>query len=196
MIFINKINFLRFAPYEKRIAYAPSIGGKIEDYNRSIFKKYINGIKYLSVREILGAKEIKKLTGRDAVVALDPTLLVENSFWREREILPSAKEDFMLCYFLNEPSELAVKHIKYLSEKYKLPIKLLPYKNKLTKFLPVVKICEPSPFEFIGYFSAAKFVCTDSFHGLCFSLSYNKIFLPITGNIPIHTRKLLVLIRF
>lgn len=167
--------FLRFAPRHKRIAYAPSFGGTIAYYNKTRYKKYINEIPYLSIRELLGAAEIKSLTGRDAVVALDPTLLVENEFWKERAILPDTNEDYILCYFLNEPSPLAIKHIEHLTNKYNYKIKLIPYSNTLCEKFDV-EVCEPSPFEFLGYFDKAKFVCTDSFHGVAFSLSYNKDF--------------------
>jgi hypothetical protein len=175
MFIINKVTFLRFAPQHKRIAYAPSFGGTIAYYNKVRYKKYINEIPYLSIREILGAAEIKSLNGRSALVALDPTLLVENEFWKERAILPETKEDYILCYFLNEPSPIAVKHIEYLKNKYNCKIKLIPYTNKLSENFDV-EVCEPSPFEFLGYFDKAKFVCTDSFHGVAFSLSYNKDF--------------------
>lgn len=167
--------FLRFSPKHKRIAYAPSFGGTIEHYNKKVYKKYINEIPYLSIRELQGADEIKALTNREAVVALDPTLLVTNEFWQERAILPDTKEDYILCYFLNEPSPLAIKHIAYLVEKYNCKIKLIPYANKIAEKF-IVEVCEPSPFEFLGYVDKAKFVCTDSFHGVAFSISYNKDF--------------------
>lgn len=175
MVLINKNSFLRFAPRHKRISFSPSIGGRIEKFNVRIFRKYISEIPYLSIRELHGADEIKTLIGRKAKVTLDPTLLVKNEFWRERALLPETKDDYILCYFLNKPSAIAIKHIAYLASKYNYKVKLIPYENELINYLGA-EVCEPGPFGFLGYFQKAKFVCTDSYHGVAFSISYNKNF--------------------
>lgn len=40
------------------------------------FKKYVNKIRFLSVREEKGAEIIKSITSREAKVVLDPSLLI------------------------------------------------------------------------------------------------------------------------
>jgi len=72
---LGEVNFLRFAEEHKRIAYAPSFGSDtVPDYNRKRLAKYLREIPHLSVREQSGVKIIKELTGRDAVLVLDPVL--------------------------------------------------------------------------------------------------------------------------
>jgi hypothetical protein len=66
----------------KRIAYAPSFGvSEIADEHKENYKEWISGIHKLSVREDDGAKIIKDLTGRDAPVLVDPTLLLTKEKW-------------------------------------------------------------------------------------------------------------------
>lgn len=74
--------YLRFAPKEKRVAYAPSLGRNyIPNYNKRTLKRYIADIPCVSVREDEGRRLIKELTGRDAKVVADPTLLMRSHEW-------------------------------------------------------------------------------------------------------------------
>lgn len=56
----------------------------------------------LSVREDAGAKIIKDLTGRDAPVLVDPTLLLTKEKWLfiAKEADNKPKKKYMLTYFL------------------------------------------------------------------------------------------------
>ncbi|NMA75366.1 MAG: polysaccharide pyruvyl transferase family protein, partial [Bacteroidales bacterium] len=66
--------FLDFAPKEKRISYAASFGVATlpEEYKEN-YREFIINILHLSVREEAAAKIIKDLTGKDALVHVDPT---------------------------------------------------------------------------------------------------------------------------
>lgn len=60
---INPLYYLTFIDEKKRIAYAPSIGyNQIPTKIIDIFKKYVNEIIFLSVREKHGAVLIKEAT--------------------------------------------------------------------------------------------------------------------------------------
>ena len=51
-LYPDPMMYLRFAPKEKRVAYAPSLGRNyIPNYNRRILKKYISDVPCVSVRE-------------------------------------------------------------------------------------------------------------------------------------------------
>ena len=55
--------FLTFAPKQKRISYAASIGvSEIPDDKKDQFKKWLNGMNYISVREQAGADIVYELT--------------------------------------------------------------------------------------------------------------------------------------
>lgn len=82
----SSINFLQFAPKEKRITISPSFGiNKIPKELQDDYGKWIASIPYLSVREEQGAKIIKELSGKRAKVLCDPTMAVPQNKWIEIE---------------------------------------------------------------------------------------------------------------
>lgn len=61
--------FLKFAPREKRIAYAASIAiPSIPKNKEQFFRDSLNEMKTISMREKAGAELVKKLTGREVLV--------------------------------------------------------------------------------------------------------------------------------
>ena len=171
--FNSEIDFLTFAEPEQRIAYAPSFGideipkEKVEEY-----KKLINGIRCLSVREKSGAKIIKTLTGREAEVLIDPTLMLTKKEWLRISSKPkiNLNEKYMLIYFLGVLNEETKEDIKNISQKNGLKIiNLLDVSNKESSFF--------NPKEFIYLINNAELMCTDSFHGVAFSILMNTNFL-------------------
>ena len=76
------IDFLDFVGESHRIAYAASFGvEQVPGFLRSRYRAWLQGIPHLSVRESAGRRIVADLTGRDARVVLDPTLLVDRAVW-------------------------------------------------------------------------------------------------------------------
>ena len=172
--------YLRFSPYEKRIAYAPSLGRDyIPDYNVKQMRKYIKDIPNVSVREYTGKKLIKELTGRDVPVVVDPTLLLTRERWDEIKVKPDITKGYILCYFLSTPTkETQLKLLNYITKLDKTVIAL----NSRLEYLErnvVISYPDCGPREFIGYISDADCVLTDSYHGMLFSIIYQKQFWSI-----------------
>lgn len=158
--------FLTFTDYEKSIAFAPSLG--VSNFPNEMKKSYIewiSKIKYLSVREKAGRDIIKQLTGRDALVLVDPTLLLSKEEWLEISSRPACKprKKYILTYFLgNRPKEDVDKIIK-IAQNNGMEIFDLLDVNSVKKY-------SISPSEFIDLINDASLVCTDSFHGTIFSM--------------------------
>ena len=116
-LYPDPMMYLRFAPKGKRVAYAPSLGRNyIPNYNKKILKKYISDVPCLSVREDEGRRLIKELTGRDALVVADPTLLLSSRDWDSLKIEIETPGNYVLCYFLDTPSDDVKTNIcKYAS---------------------------------------------------------------------------------
>ncbi len=169
--------FLKFAPQQQRVAYAPSLGlSEIPGHARDWMKEQILDIPYLSIREKEGADEIKALTGRTAQVVLDPTLLLDIKTWNSisEEDSNITSKEYLLCYILESDNyirETAKAIAKYLD----LVIVALPVnKHDIMDSNPdIIKAYNTGPAEFVGLFKNAAFVCTDSFHGTVFSIIYN-----------------------
>ena len=78
----KEYEFLTFVPKEKRLSFAASIGvATIPEEAIWYFKKNLSDMKYISVREERAAEIVKELTGRDADITLDPTLLLDKADW-------------------------------------------------------------------------------------------------------------------
>lgn len=173
----NSKYFLDFVQDEnKMISYAPSIGlPVIEDkYVRHLMKQYIGRFKHLSVREEQGKYLIQELCGKEAIVVLDPTLLLTTNEWNNMTSYKIESDPYILCYFLGTNSQ-SWRHINILSKKTGLSVKIIPIFNRDFK-RGYEAVSGVGPAEFLGLIRDATFVCTDSLHGTIFSILYRKPF--------------------
>lgn len=175
---INPFYYLDFFEESRRISYAPSIGyNYISDSLHEQFKEYILKINYLSIRERKGAEIIKSITGRDAKVVLDPSLLLDKKEWldkteyKKRKLSP--KENYILLYILGD-NEDHVNYAKKLSSY--TGYKLIALETKYGK-INDLEIVNGDPFDFIDLLSNASYILTDSFHGVAFSINFEKQFI-------------------
>lgn len=173
---VEPLNYLTFISNNKRIAYAPSIGyNKIPDSIRDVFKQYVSEIRFLSVREQQGAKIIKEITGRDAEVVLDPSLLMTKEQWGA-EIKQTKGVDirgeYIFCYFLGRNSDYA-EYANKLAEYTGYPV--ITLESKRNKMHGVAKKIA-DPLDFLYLMNNAAYILTDSFHGTAFSINLGKQF--------------------
>ena len=173
---------LMFVPDEiNKISYSASFGvAQIPFYQRRRTKAYLSRIDHLSVREQAGAKIIKELTGRDAEVILDPTMIIDRSVWDEN--IPDktiVDGDYIFCYFLgNNPDQR--EEVRKLAKEKNMKIVVLRH---LDEYIPEdenfgdIAPYDVGPAEFVNLIRHAKYVCTDSFHGSVFSIIYHKQFI-------------------
>lgn len=174
-LYVDSLYYLRFAPQYKRVALSPSFGRDfIADYNKEKMRKWIIDYPYLSVREDSGVKLIKELTGRDAMHLLDPTLIINSEEWKSILCIEDKPNDYILAYFLDEPSDYAKKCLKKLKEKLDCKILAIPYKFEYMDYSD--SIIAAGPKEFVELVANAKVVCTDSFHGTVFAINMHTPF--------------------
>ena len=176
-LYPDPMMYLRFAPRNKRIAYAPSLGRDyVPSYNRETIISYINDIDCVSIREDVGKNLIKELTGRDVPVVADPTLLMRPEEWDALKTKIQLPEHYVLCYFLDEPSNEVKTAIRgYVSDNKKTIVALGHFE---CNDLPQETVIHPSagPCEFLTIISNADMVITDSYHGMLFAINYHKKF--------------------
>ena len=164
--------FLGFAPRRKRIAWCASFGcDNITDKNVIC---NLNKIYSFSVREEAGAKIIKDLTGRDATVLVDPTMLLTQEEWRKVSKKPiGAKEGYILTYFLSPKCDEAKAKLEE-NRGDKEVYELLNSDDKVAG--------TAGPSEFLWLFDHADLILTDSFHACVFSFLFNKPFIVYDRN--------------
>lgn len=167
----KNIRFLKFASKEKRIAYAASIAiPEIPKDKEQFFKDSLNEMKSISMREKAGADLVKKLTGREVPVVVDPTILLTKEEWQKIEMVPEwyNVEKYILTYFLGNPSPV----IENIAKKNNWKIYNLMDKDNLDLYTSRVE-------EFIYLVNHAQLVATDSFHASVFSILMNTPFLVV-----------------
>jgi len=168
--------YLNFVNDNKcKIAYAPSIGlPRIPETLKLKIAGLVNRIDHLSVREQAGATIVKELTGRDASVVLDPTMLLDRQEWLKVAAGNYPGGDYILCYFLGDN-----KNHRRAAESWKKKtgwrIVVLPFKN-IDDTWGDVRIADAGPEMFLALIDGARWVFTDSFHGMAFSIIMNKPF--------------------
>lgn len=178
------VYFLMFANKFKarKISYAASISiYDIPQKWRKTYKKYFENIDYISVRELHGAELVKKYSNKTADVVLDPTFLLNKSDWVNEVAQPIAIDgDYLLIYTLS-----GSPHIRGLAMNIadKLGLKVVNIKSGYSKEPDdgVIHFYEIGPAEWVGLFSRAKYVVTDSFHGTAFSINFNIPFTTLVN---------------
>lgn len=182
-LYPDPMMYLRFAPKEKRVAYAPSLGRNyIPSYNQKIIKQYVNGIDDVSVREDVGRQLLMELTGRDIPVVADPTLLMRSQEWNALKTDVELPEHYALCYFLDEPSQEVKDAICRYVREYNKKIVVLGHLESIDLPKYDVFCPEAGPAEFITITSKADLVITDSYHGMLFAINYHRNFWSVERN--------------
>lgn len=169
----SSIYFLTFAPKNKRISYAASFGvSEIPEEYIDNYKKWLSEMPHLSVREEAGAKIVKDLTGREATVSLDPTMLLTKEQWLSISQVPSHKliKGYLLTYFLGNIPKERENLLKDIAKRNDLEIVNLARVKEKIPYLT-------GPSEFIDYIDSASVFCTDSFHGAAFSILLETPFI-------------------
>lgn len=160
-----------------KISYATSFGiSEIPEKYKEKYTEFLKRINYISVREDKGCKIVKDLTGRDAKLVCDPTMLLSKEEWAQvQNEEPIIKENYILCYFLGKNIEHR-KFAERLKEKTGCKIVSLNHADEYVKYSDKFADITPydiGPKEFLNLIRNAKYVCTDSFHGTVFSLINN-----------------------
>lgn len=164
----------------KLVSYAASIGLKELPHNKiGLFKEYLIKFDSISVREEEAKNILNEIINKDIHRHLDPTLLLSKNEWHKfGKKVNEINEPYIFVYMLAKQPEL-INFANHLSEKLNLKIVSagtgINFKNRIIrdKFL--------SPEEFIWSIANAEYVVTNSFHGTCFSIIFNKrahIFIP------------------
>lgn len=162
----------------RRIAYASSFGQDKWDKHLIITEAVnlaLHKFSSISVRERTGVKICKDTFGLDARLVVDPTILF-CSYPEITSDIPEKNET--VCYKLNRTPDFYQTIVK-LKQIMGCPVRLLnnsyPVKGLKYTFPPSVQ-------EWIKRIGGARFVVTDSFHGVVFSLLYQRQFVAIKNH--------------
>lgn len=172
----------------KKISYASSLGNA-EDANdefKEKYRKYVKRFYAVSVREGYSIAPFNAIYGILPKQVCDPVFLCDKNVYLD--ILQNSKKridkEYLLCFIL-DPTEEKKELIKRVSLKLKLEVICLVDLTDARKKAEKFKEYENYPYadieEFLYLFKNAKFIITDSYHGTCFSIIFEKKFLSISN---------------
>lgn len=162
-------------PHNK-FAYAPSFGfSSVPARHFNSIRNYINELGDISVREREAVDVVYKLTGRNVQQLIDPSFLVSAEQWEELSRTADVRipyEQYILVYIMQR-DERIYEYARRLKEKLGIPVvEIGRYGYKA----PFVDRCMVNlgPLEFVRLFKNATHVCTNSYHGIIFSIIFSK----------------------
>lgn len=174
----------------KKNAYSASFGiSDIPEEKVEAYQYLLNDYNQISVREKTGAEMVKKLIGRDVEVTLDPTLLLNKTDWLKLAVEYKRKDDYILFYGFGMPTSMK-SFLSTLARKTGLQIVVISQALR-NRVKGIYEKCV-GPEEYLGLFKNARYVVTNSFHGIAFSINFNKDFffeqLPASDLINVNSR--------
>lgn len=170
-IVIAKRPYLFLYPYtdfsKRRVAFSASFGKDdfcADNEQMQTFSKLFKRFDYISTREDSGVNILQENFGIEAEHILDPVFLVnKQKFVNIADSTDNSKyKNKLVCYVLDRTDNFE-KEIMKFAKNNSLEIAYINKNISVEEFLTAIK-------------SSAMFI-TDSFHGSCFALIFNKNFV-------------------
>ena len=159
---------------DRKITYAASMGViKTTEEENCMIKGFLKHFDALSVREKDLHGYLANL-GLSSTFVIDPVFLLEKEEWRSL-FKPYKGKKYILFYNLLGTQE-SVMFAEALSRETGLPIKEITVKFRLSKALSDRYYACSSIEHFLQMIDGAEYVVSSSFHGVAFSLIFEKQF--------------------
>jgi len=186
----DDVNFLLAftAPGARRISYASSIAApSIEGGMKELYARYLSRFDSISVRERSGVEIIRELTGKNATVCCDPTLLLGREEWDALAAQSKlrAGDGYILVYALSymfDPFPQIYTIVDSVRKALGLRVIFLQgrARDALRPGSRLIKAAGPADFAFL--FKHARFVITTSFHGAAFALINDRPLMAVVDS--------------
>lgn len=175
---IDRGFFLSFpaADAARKVAYAPSLAAApFDDSERKTVCSFLESFAAVSCRERAGAEYLSALTGREVPWLIDPTLLLTAQDYVEIAI-PPKESGYVLLYTCMKFNADMVREARRYAES--LGKKLIEVGNYgIDRLVFGHKVVDDAGIEeWLGLFMNADAVVCNSFHGICFSVIFEKPF--------------------
>lgn len=171
------LSFLNKEDNVKRVAYAASFGvDNCDEFSANQLTEYatlLQRFDAVGVREDSAVKLCHQCFGTTAEHVIDPTLLLEKETYCQlvvQDNIPASNGN-MMVYVLDKAPEKQQIINAVASTRGLKPYTVMPEQNGV--YPPVT--------QWLRGFMDAEYVVTDSFHGVAFSIIFNKPFIAI-GN--------------
>lgn len=170
-------NMLAFVhPMKKKIAFSASFAVDKEEFLKETDVNTIEKMKlafkafdFISVREDSGVDICNNIFNVDAQWIIDPVFIVNKEHYMKLiECSTTSYKNTIISYVLDDNKNYDIVY-KYLEEKYGTKVVKIANSNlSVENWLTAIKEC--------------KFLITDSFHGMCFAIIFNKHFICVQNS--------------
>ena len=156
----------------KKVTYAASMGIlPVSSSDNHLIKSYLSNLDSISVRES-DLKTYVESMGYLCYQHIDPTLLLPKDFWIKIMNLQTQKGQKYVLYYHLMDNSFNMEMIKQFACDRGLELKII-YSRAMKKTTDS-EITTADPKRFLELVYGAEFVFTSSFHGLVFSLLFQK----------------------
>ena len=157
-----------------KISYAASMGNIAEtEADKRIIKSYLFNLDRISVREEKLKNLVQEL-GFNCELHIDPVFLLNKEQWNSLVPMTKTINDKYILYYCFQPNAFDISEIQKFAEERHLKVKILY--GKVFKKDTISEIAVANSHDFLNLIRGAEFVFTSSFHGLAFSLIFQKPF--------------------
>ena len=173
----SPIYFLDFGPQNIiRCSYAASFGSR-EIVRPEVRKQISNALlrfSYVSLREEYGVKLCRDFQVKSPELVPDPTLLLSTEDYIEELRLNPEDDRSCFIYLLSNSTAIPHREIKRFCHQKKVkPYVVTNYPTlRYHAFYPGIK-------EWLLHLASAEYVITNSFHGVVFSIIFNRQFISL-----------------
>ena len=162
--------------HARKVVYAASTGGRIScdpHCDDTIARIKAAGFARVSLREQANV-DIFAAHGIKAELVPDPSLLLDANDWEQISPLKADVGDYVFGYDLGHSGGVGIREgcdivAKTLGCEVKIPYPLKWLRDKSVAV-------KPDPSQWISLIRSARFVVTNSFHGVMFALIFNRPF--------------------
>mgnify|MGYP004531123859 FL=1 len=172
---IDPVYFLSNVPEDyRKISFSASFGRpSLGSEEIKITKPLLSQFDAISVRESSSVSILENMD-LNGTALKDPVLLCRPELWHELAAdVPRKGEEYVLVYMLSENSAMC-SFARKLAEREGIRARIVTF-NPLKRAPEGLEgVCLPKPEEWVALFRDAAYVVTDSFHGTCFSLLFER----------------------
>ena len=186
--------FLQFATGgAKRLSYAASFGKtNFDAATTRVYQQMLASYDKITVREDSAVQMLESWGAKNCYgQVLDPTLLLSADEWidllvYEEMQIKYASQKYILVYQIHNDRQLSSYALRLAAHTGLKLLRVNPFMHQVHRGGKFV-LC-PDVTEFLSLIKNATYIVTDSFHGTCFSLTFEKQFIEVLPNITTGTR--------
>lgn len=172
---IDPVYFLENVPSGyRKISFSASFGRpSLGREEATLTEPLLSQFDAISVRESSSLAILEGM-GLEGTALKDPVLLCRSGLWRELSAgVPVSRDGYVLVYMLNDNPAMCA-FARDLAGKRGLRSRIVTFNPMKRAPGSLEAVCLPTPEEWVALFRDASFVVTDSFHGTCFSLLFER----------------------